>query len=152
MKFFYILLALAAVALVIGACKSTKKAVTIPSGNTTFTLTKGTCRGKCKAYTFSGYDNRSLSFVGVKNVDHIGLHTSNLSAKVYDELIAQLVAADLGSMEDEYLSTLKDLPKLELSFKGKTIRFHKRKAPEVLLQVMAVLDEITFAQAWETAE
>ncbi|MFK8055252.1 MAG: DUF6438 domain-containing protein [Saprospiraceae bacterium] len=152
MKYLYILLAVAAVALVIGACKSTKKVATVSTESPAFTLTKGKCRGKCKAFTFSGFDNHSLTFVGIKNVDYIGLHSSNLSAKVYDELIAQLVAADLGSMENEYLATVKDLPTLELSFKGKTIRFHKQKAPDALRQVVTILDEIAFAQAWESAE
>lgn len=155
MKYLYILLAIAAVVTVVGACKSTKKTAapsTLPNGNPTFTLTKGKCRGKCKVYTFSGYDNHVLSFNGVKNVDFIGMHSSTLSANVYDEIIAQLVAADLGSMDDDYLSTAKDLPKMELSFNGKTVRFHTRKAPDALRQVVIMLDEVAFAQAWEAVE
>jgi len=149
MKYLFILLAIGAIALVVGACKSTKKTTGSLELNPTFTLTKGKCFGKCKVYTFSGFENKRLAFNGVKNVDIIGPHTSNISSTVYDEIIAQLTAADLGSMENEYLSTAKDLPELELTFKGKTVRFHKRKAPEALRGVVDMLDEIAFAQAWE---
>lgn len=149
MKYFYLLLVIGAIALIIGACKSTKKSTEGVAQSPSFKLTKGKCYGKCKVYSFSGYDNHVLLFEGVKNVDYLGKHSSNLSAKVYNEIIAQLVAADLGNMEDEYLSTVKDLPELTLSFAGKTIRFHKRNAPEALRQVVSMLDELTFAQAWE---
>jgi len=155
MKYLYILLAIAAVVAVVGACKSTKKTAafsTLPNGSPTFTLTKGKCRGKCKVYTFSGYDNHVLSFNGIKNVDFIGMHSSSLSANVYDEIIAQLVAADIESMSEDYLSTAKDLPEMELSFNGKTVRFHMRKAPDALRQVVTMLDEIAFAQIWEVEE
>jgi len=151
MKYLYILLAIAAIALIIGACKGSKKSTSTASAKTpTIELTKGKCYGKCKTYTFSLYEDHSAAFVGVKNVDYVGAHHAQISANVYKEIVDQLTEADVKSMDNEYLSNARDLAELKLTFNGKTIRFQNRKAPAALREIVAMLDEIAFAQAWET--
>lgn len=152
MKYLYILLGIAAVFVVLGACKSTKKASSAFAKTPVVQLSKGKCFGKCKVYTVRLFDDHSLSFEGVKNVEYIGLHSSELATSAYDELIAKLDAAGLENMEAEYFSEAKDLPELELVYKGKSIRFHKQKAPDDLIQLVALLDEITFAQEWKAVK
>ncbi len=152
MKYLLVLLAVAAVALIFSACQGAKKSGNASTQTPTIVLKKGKCRGKCKVYTFSLFEDHSAAFVGVKNVDYIGDHRAQLSKNVYDEIITQLSAADLQSMENEYLSTAKDLIEIQLSYKGKTIRYHNRKAPNALKDIVEMLDEIAFAQAWEAVK
>jgi len=149
MKYLLILLAIAAVTLLFSACQGAKKSNSASAKTPTVVLTKGKCRGKCKVYTFRLFQDHTASFTGVKNVDYIGDHSANLSENVYDEIISQLSAADLQSMDNEYLSPAKDLIETQLFYNGKTIRFHNRKAPDMLKEVVKMLDEIAFAQAWE---
>jgi hypothetical protein len=148
MKYLYIVLAITAILLIIGACKGTKKSVVASSKSPIIVFKKGKCFGKCKAYSFSLYEDYSADFNGTKNVDFIGEYKAIVAESVYNDLIAQLSAANLEDMQNEYLSNARDLPEIEITCNGKTIRFNNQKAPEELRQLGKQLEKVALAQTW----
>ena len=152
MKYLYLILAFSTVLFILGACKGTKKSAVISSKAPSIVLKKGKCFGRCKAYSFSIFEDYSAAFNGIKNVDFIGDYQAHVSASVYNELVRKLADASFDGMQNEYLSKAKDLPEIELTFNGKSIRFHNQKAPEELRQLGIMIEKVAFAQAWEQSK
>lgn len=149
----YIILSVIALAavLILFACTTRKK-----TPNTTdisekvplISFTKGSCRGKCKVFSLTVFEDKTIQFEGVRNVEHIGKFQGKLSENQYKDLVSYFKTNDFETLEDDYQLAVKDLQKIEISYQGKMVKFHKRNAPDTLVSTMSKLDELVNQVDW----
>jgi hypothetical protein len=106
-------------------------------------MSKSSCFGKCKVYKVQIQKDIRLIFEGIKNVDKKGIHQSILPESKYDNLSKLLSEIDFEKFDSEYLLGARDLQKVELEYQRKTVVFHKQKAPEPLISIMKMIDNLT---------
>ena len=147
----FLILALGLGLAVAWGCKSKKKSsevvesMPIDEEITILSLKARSCRGKCKVFEFEAGSSGKAFYKGTKNISKIGKFSSQCDMEAFDQLFKENNFQDL---EESYLSGAKDLQKFEIMYNAKTVVFHKRKAPQNLLDLLAALEAQIEAQEW----
>ena len=106
------------VAAILVACKpqdnvSAQESPTATAPSSTGTLIKletGACRGYCPMYKLTFRTDGSLEYIGIRNVEKIGLETVRLNAYEYAQLLKEVRKVDLWQYPAVILSTVVDAP------------------------------------------
>jgi hypothetical protein len=107
------------------------------------------CRGTCRRYSLEATPSGTATLVGIKNVSNIGTFKGQWDMAEIEALFQEYRFTDL---EDTYLSGAKDIQKFEIMYNAKKVIFHKRKAPENLLQLFTTLEDRLDSGEWEKEE
>jgi len=141
--------------LIIGlvACKSSQQ---VTSDQVIIEMKKTPCLGTCPEYELTIFQDKR---VVVEAKQHTplgkGKYSSKLSDEQYDQLVQEFVSADFFEFEEEYTSSITDLPTTYLTFRHngkekKVMDYHG--APESLKnlekQVHALIEELE----WQSVE
>ncbi len=131
------------------ACCAPKKTVTEsvpdnPDEPAVIRLYKGSCYGRCPAYTLELFrDGRAVMtprrFVPVDSV--------MVATWPVEEIISRFETAGLELLEDEYMMPIADIPSFRLKYLDKEIRWNG-KQPMVLQNLVAFLDQYTVKEGW----
>ncbi|HHG84650.1 MAG TPA: hypothetical protein ENJ82_07865 [Bacteroidetes bacterium] len=150
----YLLISCLSAVLMLASCKSSDKAKSkeIAAKMPEITLSKSSCHGRCPVFSLEIYENGDMVFRGVKFVDHVGVFTGKLDKAEHKALRQLFVAKNFAGMEDSYLATAKDLQLIDLVFGEKASKFHKRRAPEGLMDIVKKIDSIIKQTTWAEKE
>ena len=151
MKLVYFSILLLIVIIVVYACKSPRKTSELSSRDTheeLFTFEAGKCFGRCKVYQLKVFESGKAELIAIKNIEELGKSTLYLSNDKLHELSLLFEKSSISQLNEEYLSGARDLQKFKLSYKNKTIAFHKMKAPQELLSILNTLNSLVEEQEW----
>lgn len=141
--------------LLIFACRSKKDIAETPVAvveqKPLITYSKGSCRGFCPVLQIEIFENGLVKYNGEKHVDHVGQFSITLEKDKMSALLSKLDKAGFPELQNNYLSGFMDIPDMKMSYQGKNIRFHTRKAPKILVSIMDDLDEIALNTNWKSA-
>lgn len=112
------------------------------------TLKAGSCRGKCKAYEMELFESGKATLVPRRNMEQDSNREIELTKVDLESKIRLFESNDFSSLESEYLSPAKDIQKFEITYEGKTVKFHKRRAPENLLKIWEELHQWVEETNW----
>ena len=104
---------------------------------------------KCDVYDLTIYSDGSLMYNGNKNVEMIGVFSSKLSNDNLALLQDLLKRNEFALLQDSYLSGARDLQKIRVKYEGKELLFHKRKAPESVLNILEHIEGLVSEQKWD---
>lgn len=124
-KMFFVIMALSAI-LTFSGCSSVDeclKGVTVQ--NTSVSLEKGMCFGKCPVYAGSILGDGQIMYDGRRFTDREGIYVGALSESKLCELITLLRQAKLATLPREKLDNVPDAPisELRIVFLGKVYAF-----------------------------
>lgn len=108
-------------------------------------IRKTPCRGECKVYSLSIYDNGLVKYEGKKHVAQLGEFEKTISKAELKELKKAFDLADFMALADEYTSKVTDLPSTYVSYtvdgKTKIVRDHYR-APQALIDLELLIESV----------
>jgi len=107
------------------------------------------CFGKCPEFRLKVFENGKLTYEGIKNIEHIGLHMTLIEESLILPLARKAKAIGFEQLREEYLLQIPDMAQFEISYAGKTVKFHRRNAPEELLEIKKELDGLISRSKWE---
>lgn len=138
MKKKYLFITLLASLAMFESCKSSTK-ISKADNKVMTSLNAGTCFRNCKSYKLKIYNSGKGELTPLKGFDFLG--TKNIEIKKDDlkELSHLLNKANFAEIKSQYLAGVKDLQAYEITYNGRTVKFHKMKAPQELLDVLDLL-------------
>jgi hypothetical protein len=148
MKYIYLYIIFLFISTIFFSCFVKKKRSPDPIKQAIITLKAKSCYGKCKTYNFTAYEDLSLSYEGLKHVHKIGNFASNALENDFQILQESIDSLDFSNLDSEYLTGARDLQVFEMTFKGKMIKFQKRKAPNNLLQALELTEIFIENSSW----
>lgn len=111
------------------------------------TYTAGSCRGRCKIFDLKIFDSGKVELNAIKNVGESGLRTFNISEEKVKELQSIIETQNSSSLKTKYLiKGNKGSQKFEIIIDGKSIIFHKKKAPKKLMNIKNALDDLIMVE------
>ncbi len=138
------------------ACKTKKNTPTTASEtsntqlkNPTMTLSKSSCFGKCKVYHVKIFQDKTISYEGIKNVENIGIFRSSITTTDYQSLVEAFEAADFTNLASTYLTGIRDKQKTTLGFSQKEVQYQSRAASNELKAITKKIDAILKDLDWE---
>lgn len=149
MKYTIISILILGVLIFLVACKSKKVVSNSELENPMMTLAKSTCFGKCKVYNVKIHKNKTVSYEGIKNVENIGIFSSDITEVEYQSLVALFEAANFQSLESTYLTNARDAQKTTLGFSQKEVQYQNRAASNELKAITKAMDNIIEKLEWE---
>lgn len=131
-------------------CNTSKKSIDIETAKekATISITKSSCFGKCEVYSLF-VNKKNLVFNGIKNIEPIGLFGIDFDKSSYDKLTNLFSSNNFIELEESYLSTLKDLQTISITYEGKSVKFHERNAPDGLKNVLKELESLVKSKDWK---
>lgn len=103
-------------------------------------------------YKLELHSNRQMYLTAIKNIDKEGKYLRTLSEKEYNQVVASFNDAHFFKFEDEYTSTMTDLPTRYIYFtdnsKEKKIRDYYG-APEELKELEYLMQSFLDRVGWE---
>lgn len=148
MKNIILSIVILAVTFILFSCTTKQKVIKTDPDVAIIRLSKSSCFGKCKVYNFNIFKNKTMTYKGIKNVEKIGDFHSTIDEEQYKNLIEYLQTNNFETFETTYLSGAKDLQTIEIEYNGQIVKFHKRKAPQLLITILNKLDEIVDKADW----
>lgn len=142
MKYTILSIAILTVSIILFSCTTKKKAINTNSYVPIIRLFKSNCFGKCKVYNFNIYENKMMTYKGVKNVENIGDFYSTIDKEQYKSLIDYIRTNNFKTFETTYLSGARDSQTIEIEYNRQIVKFHKRKTPQLLIIILNKLDAI----------
>lgn len=109
---------------------------------TVISLSRGSCKGRCPVYSIIITENKEVVYQGVKNTTVTGNKSIQLTKSQYKELIQSFKDSGFEKLKENYLSGTRDLPKMEISYMNKTVIYHKKNAPEILIELAKKVDAL----------
>lgn len=149
MKYTIISILILGVLIFLVACKSKKINSPTNLGNPMITLSKSSCFGKCKVFNVKIYEDKTVVYEGIKNVDNIGMFQSIISDRDYQALLILFEVSDFKNLEPTYLTGVRDKQKTTLGFSKKEVEYQKRAASEGLKAITKSIDDIIEKLEWE---
>lgn len=156
MKSFWILsIALASFAL---ACKTTEKPQTdliVPKKTSytaadSFSVEKTACFGKCPVFRCVLHGDGTAMFYGKKFVKNIGIFSGKMPVDSVATCLDSLQAMGFMELKDSYLSQVKDLPTVIVTYKGKTVKGHTRDLPAPFNALVKRVDALIESTEWNS--
>lgn len=102
---------------------------------------KGKCI-KCPHYNLEIFDSPKANMFGKHNVPVLGESTFVISDVDYKKLTKAFEQANFSNFDTEYFTNYMDLAKTTISYGGHTVGFHDKAAPEILLSLAQLIDEL----------
>lgn len=84
-------------------------------------MDKTDCRGKCPVYSVKIFQDGTVFYTGIKNVDRIGTFTKLLPMKKVEKVRNAFYNSYFFDFDSEYKSTITDLPTIYISFTHENI-------------------------------
>lgn len=131
-------------ALTIFSCASNKMNTVvgdINQGIVTYKKYKGKCT-TCPLYTIKVYPDRHFEFNGIENIVPIGIKKRQLSKSEYNDLINDFSDSHYFYLQNDYMSTTKDLAVSRVMYNGKAVRFQDKECPKRLQSVIMKIEEL----------
>lgn len=103
-------------------------------------------------YKIDLYDNHQMFLDAKKNLDKKGKYMRTLSEKEYNQLVSAFLEADYFKFQDEYTSSITDLPTRYITFshKGQTKKIKDyHGAPEELKELEFMVQSFLDRVGWE---
>ncbi len=137
-------------------CKSSRpvvvtevaEAVTADSSYLLIRLYKGSCYGKCPAYTLEVFSDGNAIITPRRFLPIDSVRTARWPI---EEILPAFEAANLDQLDREYMAPIADIPSFRLRFKDVEIRWNMSK-PMVLQNLVALLDAYTVNEGWIEAD
>ncbi len=153
MKILYYFIPILIVVLIalFSSCKSSKETPStkpIEGSEELILLKAGSCFGKCKVYQLKIDKLGKVEFHGIKNMEKLGTSSIKLSNDKMEELFMLFEKQGFLDLESEYLSGARDLQLLEITYKGKAVKFHKMKSPQNLMNIFNSLYALIVENNW----
>lgn len=123
--------------------------------NFNIVMDKGSCFGSCPVYTLSINNKGYAMFDGERFTDKIGKHGMQLAPKKFQALANAFKAAKLGEMDDDYPSSIADLPNTTLGYVNNDFSKRisgKEERPQKLKDLQSMLEDITQMEGWISLE
>ncbi len=118
-------------------------------------MKKTPCYGSCPVYEIEIYSNLEVKYKGERFVDKTGAYNSRISTSQLEDLKTAFNDAGFFEMEDEYVSSVTDLPTTYVFFsdgkKSKKIKDYTG-APEALKLIESKIAELLETQKWVKSE
>lgn len=84
-------------------------------------MDKTDCRGKCPVYSVKIFQDGTVFYTGIKNVDRIGVFTKLLPTRKVQKIRNAFYNAYFFDFDSEYKSSITDLPTTYISFTHENI-------------------------------
>lgn len=138
---------------VLFSCSTTKPASTPVATKDTIDqalirLKAGSCRGKCKSYEMALFESGRATLVPKRNMEQTSPREIEISKEELASLTQIFESNDFLDLATSYLSPAKDIQQFEMTYHEKTVKFHKRKAPENLLVIWEALHQWVEDTPW----
>ena len=139
------------VSFILVSCKSQKtiNQTNADQVNPIITLSKSSCFGKCKVYNLKVYEDRTVIYEGVKNVERIGIFKSIISEHDYNSLINLFESVNFQDLNPTYLTGVRDKQKMTLGYSQKEVKYQNRAASKELKEITKKIESITEQMDWE---
>lgn len=134
------------------SCKTKKEIPTNNLKSAKIHLSKFACLGKCEVYTLNIAEDQQMIFNGRKNVRPIGKHQAMISEEEFQSLLQVFEKGKFKELENEYLSTYTDLPRIKIEYDGHGVFFHKQVAPKELIKVLEKLELLKNQTKWKSVQ
>ncbi len=149
-KMFFFIVALSAV-LTLSSCSTVDECVKgVTVQNTSVSLEKGMCFGKCPVYAGTILGDGQIMYDGRRFTDREGIYVGALSKSKLCELTTLLRQADLATLPSEKLDNVPDAPisELRVVFLGKVYSFKwNMGTPDALKRIEVFVQENTHDNA-----
>jgi hypothetical protein len=109
------------------------------------------CYGECPVYRVIVYQDGVVEYHGQYYTKVIGLRTARIDADAIKSIDTQFVGDGFRALDDYARSDCTDLPYVELTYRGKTVRhnYGDRRAPnETLTWLEGWIDYVTGSERW----
>lgn len=133
------------------SCKTTHKISADADDSVVFTFRKTECKGKCPAYYMEIFNSGKVTFKGKKNVDKIGKYSKQIEIKEVKNLISEFEKVNFNIFQNEYLSSITDLPTTYIGFNNKGTNKLIRDyygSPQELKNLELLLENIAQSGGW----
>ena len=127
----------------------TKKALI--GDNFNVTMDKGSCFGSCPVYTLNINNKGYALFEGERFTDKIGKHGLQLAPNKFQSVAKAFSDADLASFDDNYPSTIADLPNTTIAYVNNDLTKRisgKEERPQKIKDLQSMLEDITQMDGW----
>ncbi len=138
-----------------GSCKSNKMHTNIANDDVRFSLSKGSCFGRCPVYTMEIYQNKRVTFLGKSNTARLGLYEKYISEKSFNLLAEAFYDSDFESYPEQFKSNIPDLPTIKIGYNnGKKMKIvvGREDRPKDLQRLQILLEKIVDSQDWTLLE
>lgn len=140
---------LCAVLLSLTACESN------PYTTSSIEMDAGACFGSCPVYEITINGDGAVKYVGKENTPKMGEYNKQLSPEATKTLFDAFSTSNFFTFEDEYTSTISDLPTTNISFnhsgKSKKIKDYYG-APEELDALEKMVEDVANSTGWTKKE
>ncbi len=104
--------------------------------HTVFKIERTPCFGKCPVYKLELFDNKTITYDGIKNVKRIGKEDIQLTDEQYNNFIQQISSLPFADYKLQYGKEIRDVALIYVTYKGKRIQMTQGKVPEKLNKVI----------------
>ncbi|HET8859830.1 DUF6438 domain-containing protein [Marivirga sp.] len=91
------------------SCK-TNQTNSVPEAEVIFSLKTTSCMGECPVFEMELYGDKTLVFNGKQHTEVSGEQQKTLTDEQFEALLGIIESADWPGLDDEYKSTMLDLP------------------------------------------
>lgn len=129
-------------------CNTVKNAQE-PQQHDHITYSRFECFGKCPVFKMEVTEEGQMTFEGTKHVEALGNHHGKALHEDYLTLNKLFLESKFDQFSTSYLSTISDLPKIEIQFNNHTVIFHEKEAPEELKAILKQLEKMRSETHWK---
>lgn len=115
--------------------------------NALVSMVKSSCFGKCEEYSVQ-INKKQLVYNGVKNMEFLGDYSAKNSKENFETLSNVFLENKFSELENSYLSGLRDLQLITITYNSKEVKFHERNAPEELKNIMKEIENLVKLTNW----
>ena len=131
----------------------TKKALI--GDNFSVTMDKGSCFGSCPVYSLNINNKGYALYEGERFTDKIGKHGMQLPSQKFESIASAFASADMASFDDNYPSSIADLPSTTIAYVNNTLTKRvtgKEERPQKLKDLQAMLEEVAQMEGWTSLD
>jgi len=119
--------------------------------NFNVTMDKGSCFGSCPVYSLNINNKGYALFEGERFTDKIGKHGMQLAPQKFKSVAQAFADADMASFDDNYPSSIADLPSTTIAYVNNTLSKRitgKKERPQKVQDLQSMLEGITQMDGW----
>jgi hypothetical protein len=106
-----------------------------------FKVERTQCLGKCPAYKLVIFNDGTVSYNGLKNVNRLGKENHTLNSEEFISIKNQLKKLPFSSYLLIYGNHIRDLAKRKFIYKGKEIKMNNGMGPKSLVDFLNQLEK-----------
>lgn len=106
-----------------------------------YTRYKARCR-KCPDFSIELLNTKMVNYVGKANMKVLGEQSFRIADSSYNNIKTALTASNFSTLDEAYLSRIRDLPVVEIVHKEKAVKFQDRACPDALKELVALIEKL----------